>query len=393
MMLEPEHILGRLATRWTGQWTTWLGGGGVWPMAFGLKPPVEREAHLDWAGVQAWRSMWQGSPLGGVVSTIDRAWPGLGQQRLPASVSFASPADVAAALGKTSLFERADLRYRDRANAWPDLGEPLRGVAEWMAGLAEADYQRFVRVVDWLSTHRDSSLYLRQLPVEGLDTKWVEGHAGPVARLLAPRFGRSPATLAVVAGLKSPPTRRRIRLLDPELRAWARGMSDIELPLSELCALNIPARVALVVENTISSHACTDLPGTVLIMGGGFAVTELGDVPWLSRIPIIYWGDIDTWGFGILAALRRYHPATVSCLMDEETLRAHFHLRSDEPSPSPVSPHGLTADEASLQVRLGAGTARGPGIRLEQERLDWAQAWRAVEAAVAKVTSTQPDVN
>ena len=393
MMLEPGDILARLATRWTNQWTTWLGGGGTWPLPFGLKPPIEQEAQRRWVRVQAWRSAWHDSPLGGAVAEVTRSWPGLGQQRLPSSVSFASPMDVAAALGKTALFAQADARYRERAEAWPDLSGPLRAIAEWMAGLHETDYRRFVRVVDWLSVNKDSQLYLRQLPIEGLDTKWIERHATPVARLLSVRFGAATASLAVVAGLKSPPSRRRIRLLDPALRVWARGMSDIDLPLADLRSLDIPTRLALVVENNISAQACTDLPGTVLIMGGGFAVTELGSVPWLDRIPILYWGDIDTWGFGILAALRRFHPRTASCLMDEHTLQTHLHLRSDDVPGAPAIVSGLTPEEASLQARLAAGKPWGTGVRLEQERLDWAYAWPVINAAVTRLLDAQQRVD
>jgi Uncharacterized protein conserved in bacteria len=381
-------VLLKLSSRWANQWTTWLGGSGTWPVSFGLKPPVEREAQTSWSRVQAWRAEWAANPLGGEVIEVERSWSGLGRQRLPSAVSFATPAGVAAALGKLTLFERADARYRERALAWPDLAGPLHAGAGWMAELPVEDYRRFVSVVDWLSDNRDSGLYLRQLPIEGLDTKWLEGHAGPIARLLAARFGVSAAPLAVVAGLKQLPTRRRLRLLDPALRDWCRGLSDMEVPLAELRALELPARLALVVENGITAQACTDLPGTVLIMGGGFAVTELGSVPWLDRIPILYWGDIDTWGLWILAALRRYHPATMSCLMDEATLRDHLQLCSFEPTTAGPIEEGLTADEASLFTKLAGGKSWGPGTRLEQERLNWASAWATVEAMARTLVGT-----
>jgi hypothetical protein len=260
-----------------------------------------------------------------------------------------------------------------------------------MAELPAEDYQRFVSVIDWLSDNPDSGLYLRQLPIGGLDTKWLEGHAGPISRLLAARFGVPAAPLANIAGLKLPPSRRRLRLLDPSLREWCRGLSDIEVPLAELRALELPARLALVVENKVTALACTDLPGTVLIMGGGFAVTELGSVPWLDRIPILYWGDIDTWGLGILAALRRYHPATISCLMDEATLLDHLQLRSFEPTPSGPIEDGLTPDEASLFAKLVGGKPWGVGTRLEQERLNWSSVWGTVEATVRTLTGGASD--
>jgi hypothetical protein len=383
-MLDPGAIAAKLAQRWDNQWTQWLGDGGTWPLVFGLKPPTEREAHRQWPRVQAWRAQWAEHVGGGVVEQVERAWAGLGRQVLPASVAFATPHEVAAALGKLTLFERANARFQERARAWPDLVEPLRALAVWMADLTAEDYVRFVDVADWLFVHPDCDLYVRQLPIDGVDSKWVERHAAPLARLLAARRGVPVAGLAVVAGLKTPPVRRRIRLLDPALRAWAHGLSDLEVPLSELCTLEIPARVALIVENTATALACTDLPGTVLIMGGGFAVSELSAVPWLARIPILYWGDVDTWGFHILAALRRAHPRTVSCLMDADTLRRHWQRRAQELSPAPVPAMGLTEAEAALAQQLADGHPWGPGVRLEQERLDWPWAWARVEDGIAR---------
>jgi len=285
-------------------------------------------------------------------------------------------------LGRSSFFEVANTRYQERVAAWPDLRGALRTLAEWMAGLEQGDYRRLVAVIEWLSEHRNSGLFMRQLPIEGLDTKWLERHAGPIARLLAERIGLPGGPLAAVAGLRTEPVRRRLRLLDPVLRTWAHGMSDIELPLDEIRTLDIPARVALVVENNITALSCTDLSGAVLIMGGGLAVTELGAVPWLAGIPIVYWGDIDTWGFSILASLRRYHSQTVSCLMDEATLWSHLHLRSHEPNPARTVGEGLLAVEHALFAKLVEGREWGAGLRIEQERLDWSSSWRTVEHAV-----------
>ncbi|MFC5595400.1 DUF3322 domain-containing protein [Lysobacter niastensis] len=52
--------------------------------------------------------------------------------------------------------------------AWPELAEPLRGYAEWLAGLPDEDYWRVVNVVDWLIELPASGLYMRQLPIAGL---------------------------------------------------------------------------------------------------------------------------------------------------------------------------------------------------------------------------------
>ena len=384
-MRTPDQIRERLAVTWRRQWTEWLGGGGEWPKEFVLDVPTERVAQQRWAEFSSWVKTWAEAPLGGAVAMASRSWPTMGIQQLPTHVSFASALELAAAIGPDvrARFSAANHRWTERAQAWPDLAEGLRGQAEWLAGLPEADYQRFIAVVNWLSSHRDSGLYLRHLPIAGMDSKWVERHAGPTARLLGLRFGKS-GPLHIVAGLAMDTPSRRLRLLDPVLRAMVGGLSDLTVRLDEMAKLQLPVRLALVVENQQTALSCQDLPGAVVLIGGGFSVTELGAVPWLERIPILYWGDIDTAGLSILSALRRYHPHTTSCLMDEATLLAFRDLWSDEGIPVRAGGSGLHQDEEHLRQKLLSGHWRA-GVRLEQERIPWPHAWAAIMSAATSL--------
>lgn len=392
-MRTPDQIRGRLTTTWRGQWTDWLGDGGSWPKDFSLDAPTEREAQRLWPEFTRWIATWLAAPLGGEMVTATRAWRSMGRQSLPTHVRFGTPAEFAAAMGRSTaeLFAVADRRWRDRTAAWPDLASPLRACSEWLAGLSDADYERFVAVVDWLSEHRDTGLYMRQLPIPGLDTKWVETHAGPIARLLAARFGCAPGPLTAVAGLASDRSRRRIRLLDPLLRAQVAGLSDISVRIDELATLDLPVRVAIVIENQQTALACGDVPGGILLMGGGFSVAELGRVPWLERVPLVYWGDIDTAGLAILNTLRAWHPHTVACLMDEATLLSHRDLWSWEQKPTPGVFAHLTPPEMELHAKLARGHWQ-PGVRLEQERLGWPLAWKELCAKVHVACAEPPSM-
>lgn len=387
-MRQPDAILERLGVAWRRNWTAWLGGEGRWPLAVPLDPPTEDVARRHWAHFQAWIKAWSTPAWDALTLTESRTWPSLGSQELPVRVAIPDPETLARLLGPAFLkiWAVGSQRWRERVAAWPGLEEPLRGIAGWLADLEEPDYRRFVAAFDWLAGHSDSGLYVRQLPIAGLDSKWIERHSGPLAKLLAARLGRPAGTLAQVAGLVVDPPRRRIRLLDPNLRAAVGGLSDIQLRLDELATLELPARVALVIENQQTALACTDLPGTVLLMGGGFSVAELGSVPWLQSIPLVYWGDIDTAGFAILAALRARHPQAVSCLMDEATLLSHQGLWSHETVTTAANVAQLTSAEADLLQRLIRGEW-GPGVRLEQERLEWRAAWERVASEVATAAS------
>lgn len=390
-MKQPDAVRTRLETTWRRNWTSWLGGGGSWPLTVSLEPPTEARARSQWPHFQAWVREWASPEWADRVVFAPRAWPHLGPQEVPTHVRLQDPAAVADALGAATraLWAVSEKRWAERVAAWPDLADELRAIAGWLGALEQADYLRFVSAFEWLASHPDSGLYMRQLPIAGLDSKWVESHAGPLARLLAVRLGRTPGPLAAVAGLATDVTRRRLRLLDPALRQHVCGLSDLQVRVDELGQLALPIRVAVVVENQQTALACGDLPGAVLLMGGGFAVTELGRLPWLQQVPLVYWGDIDTAGFAILAALRAWHPHTVSCLMDEATLVGHQSLWSHEDKATSARLECLANDEQALYQDL-LRSRWGPSVRLEQERLDWPTAWAALTAATQAACTAPP---
>jgi hypothetical protein len=62
------------------------------------------------------------------------------------------------------------------------------------------------------------------------------------------------------------------------------------------------------------------VPSTVAVWsGGGFNVSYLKNVHWLTEKHILYWGDIDEHGFQILHQLRSYYLNTQSIMMDCKT--------------------------------------------------------------------------
>lgn len=382
-MKQPDGVRQRLAAAWRRNWTDWLGGGGTWPLRVALDAPTEADARRHWTTFQEWVRTYRRPEWDGIAEWEARAWRHLGDQDVPVSLRFVSPDAVATALGAEtqSAWQQAHARWAERLAAWPDLGEELRAIAGWLGQLEPAEYQRFVLAFNWLAAHPDTGMYVRQLPIAGLDSKWVERHAGPLARLLARRLGRDPGSLSVVAGLASDVPRFRIRLLDSELRRQLGGLSDIEVRQDELAKLDLPIKVAVIIENQQTALACDDLPGAVLIMGGGFKVTGLGRIPWLERIPVVYWGDIDTHGLAILHALRSWHPHTETCLMDEATLLAHRPLWTHEASPFAGELGLLTESERELFRNLLSGHW-DRGVRLEQERLAWPAAWQTLQDAV-----------
>ncbi len=379
----PEDIRAQLQARYLNQRSAWLSGEGTWPLSLPLGMPTEAHLASDSAAIRAWVTAWQSPGELGEVHWEDRSFPRLGQQRLPARISWAGPAAVAAALRERSRWERAVQRYAALRERFPAAQRLHRNFAE-LAGYSDEDFQRLQRLLDWLDSNRDSGLYLRQLPVEGLDTKWVEQHRALVLALMRGIRGIERGDFHEVTGLTPPPARIRMRLLCPHLRGIVGGAGDLELPVAQAASLPLrPARV-LIVENLETGLALPDQAGTAAFMKMGIAVEPLSRLPWLTGLPVTYWGDIDTHGFVILSRVRGLLPQARSVLMDEATLLAHQAFWVEESAPSSAQVlTGLTAQEQDLYRGLKEGRWGRSRIRLEQERVSWPYALRHLGVALA----------
>jgi hypothetical protein len=137
----------------------------------------------------------------------------------------------------------------------------------------------------------------------------------------------------------------------------------------------------LVVENLQSLLSLPPMPGVAAVHGSGYAVDRLGAVGWIRGDRLVYWGDLDVDGFGIVHRLRAHFPAARTAAMDAATLEAHLDLavKAGEPAPEAPVPTSLTDAEARAFGLVSRGA-----LRLEQERLPlpWVEA-RLREAVAA----------
>lgn len=392
-MKSPESLRKQLRGRWLKQRHSWLAGGGTWPLPLpiggaGLKADAVLE---HWDTFDAWLDAWKRQKAqpscGRVVPKLRFRHSPFGEQEVPCSWTFDTPDAVAAELGEAARWQRAKQRF-DRLATWvPGVEEggdaAPRLVLLWrrvvarrfdlLADLEDGEFELLLRVVDWIWRHPDSGIYLRELPVAGIDTKWAERRRRVITAWVWVLRGGTVGShnFYRVTGLRAPPDRLRLRLLDGELRARLGGLSDIEAPAAEVMRLNLPVRRVLIVENLVTGLACEDLPGTVVFMGRGYAIEALAALPWLAQVPVHYWGDIDTHGLAILSRLRSRLSHVRAVLMDEGTWQAHRALAVQEPAPHPSRELAhLTAEELLLFRAL-----RDDRGRLEQERIPWAWAW------------------
>ncbi len=387
-MKLPEDVRQTLVRRFQSKHREWLigdTGESQWPLEVPLGLPTEQAALRQVDGVRAWVSAWQGWQGVGTLSWCDRRWKALGVQRLPEKLALRGPEDVAMWIGESARWERAQSRYRALIARWPVLAQQLPRYFDVLADYSDADYQRLTEMLDWIASHPYSNLYPRQLPVSGLDSKWLDGRKGLLTDLVAAIQEDSSSDLDFYqrCGLKAPPLLVRMRVLDQSLRAHVGGVGDITAPVDDLAGISWPVSHVFIVENLQTGLAISDMPGAVVFMRLGYNVDVLARLPWLARARCMYWGDLDTHGFAILHRARSYIPELQSVLMDEETLLRHKALWVDEAAQhSAAELTLLTMDEQQLYRDLKQ-QRWGQNVRLEQERIDWTTAWNVLQGSLA----------
>lgn len=380
-LLLPRDVTDWLSRRHASQHKAWLLGDGQWPMTVNLGIPTESDVTQDIAGVRRWVDAWSAWSGPAQLSWASRQWSRLGTQNLPNSLEIAGPAELAALVGQGKRWRTAAERYRRFVRRWPQLEShsALGRNFGILADYEEIDFARLFSMLDWLERNPCSGLAPRQLPIAGLDTKWLEKRVGAVTDLLKGiRAIDDVADFYSVCGLKRPVPRIRARILCPILRHTIGGLRDIEVPVTELRELLIAPKNIIIVENLETGLALPDIPGTVAFMRLGNAVSLLSRLPWLHGCTTLYWGDIDTHGFVILNRARSHFPNLQSVMMDKDTLLAYQGLWVEEGAQSSETELPLltpTEREVFDGLRYGRW---GLNLRLEQERICWPDAMKNI---------------
>ena len=311
----------------------------------------------------------------------------LGRNQLPVAAWLDTEADALALIGK----RREAARFHELAGTIAQAFPPLR---DWLARrplrvLEQADdWPGLLGVLQWMLDHPCPEVYLRQVDVPGVHSKFIERNRALLSELFDLVLPAS-AIVACIAGgaagfeqrygFRAKPVLIRFRLLDAPLQAPLQGLTDLTVPCDEFAQLSLAARRVFITENEINFLALPRIPDSLVIFGAGYGWEALAKARWLESCAIHYWGDIDTHGFAILDKLRGYFPQARSLLMDRATLMAHRPLWGREDTPTQRELSRLHPDEASLYDDLRQDRI-APALRMEQERIGYA--W--VRAALAE---------
>lgn len=288
----------------------------------------------------------------------------IGRNRIPSRAIIATFQQAWALLGVED-----DVKRFERI---VDLVSPYESVKGWalahphQALALEQEWPALLAAYSWLTTHRDSGAYMREISAPGVDTKFVERHRTALAGLL--EVPGSAAGFISRLGLGAKPDMVRMRF-SPGLGLPV-PLSELAGRADEMAGLALSVGTAVVCENEITYLTVPVPADGVVIWGKGFEVDRVGKLGWLADTDVYYWGDIDTHGFAILNRIRAWLPQTVSFLMDHETLLAHRDRWVVESSPTRARLDRLTSNEAAIFEEL-VTDQHGDRVRLEQERIDW----------------------
>ena len=379
-MYTPEQILVRLRDRFERDYPGWARGQGSWPLRIGLRPPSTAERSADPVACHEWANSWKTYAGPGSIEHTVSKFP-TGTHAMPKTLILSTPREVAAATPKTAAaWQRCGQRLVHLQGHFPhaQLSALIRRITE----LAEADYQRLVSAATWLHSNPASGMLLRQLPIEGLDTKWLARHARLVLALLGtddPGTDTSESgtsarlRLHQRLGLRVPPELIQVAVLDPELRQHVGGMRHFAASIDDLNRWPRQPTTVVILENKETGYALTtDHPGAVILHGQGFSVAAYARITWVRAAQdVIYWGDIDLPGLHFVNDLRAHGINARTILTDTETLHRFERLAvTGATTGRSALPH-LTPVEQALYRELGDRAGAGSGVLLEQERIPW----------------------
>ncbi|WP_028582798.1 DUF3322 domain-containing protein [Desulfogranum japonicum] len=365
--------------------TAMIGGTALFPKRLTFKSPTAGQQSEQFANVQEWitdiaeishvRIVWQ---------TVQHRI--LGTNQMPVQAWVDTLEDALALIGKQRAGERFRELIRLTGESQPALFPLLEKRPHQILKLAD-QWAHLLAIVDWLQHHPRPGIYLRQLDLPGIHTKFIEQHRSILAEMCDLLLSAQDVDTRFTGvrgfsrryGFLDKPARVRFRLLGADdVLIPGVGEQDFTVTADMFSRLPVKVQKVFVTENEINFLAFPPVTDAMVIFGAGYGFEQLAAATWLAERNLYYWGDIDTHGFAILNQLRLLFPNMVSLLMDEATLLAHRTLWGTEPTPENSELTRLTPVEQKVYDQL-RWNHWGENIRLEQERIGFRYLQQAID--------------
>lgn len=368
--------------------------GELFPLRLSLKVPGSSDLSTHFDAVREWVRNLQHDAKGESGKGYRLAWrsvrhPVIGSNSLPKEAWVDTLDDALSVIGKAREAKRFAVMVEQTRTRMPALlpwlaKNPLRAL-----DIVE-DWPRLLDISAWLSRHPRPGIYVRQVDLPGVHSKFIEDYRAVLAELfdcvLPPEtIDASVSGVGAFAkryGFCDKPVRVRFRVLDVN-SALLPGCKDQDITVSHDTFSCLDPRVSrvFITENEVNFLAFPDLEDSLVIFGGGYGFDMLQQAQWLHTKAVYYWGDLDTHGFAILDQLRNHLPHAVSFLMDSATLMAHREQWVTEPQPILRDLPRLTLQERAVYDSIRWQRLQdNVYVRLEQERISFGWLMQALKS-------------
>jgi hypothetical protein len=380
----PADLRAQLQKRQGEMLRAMVTGVALFPMRLTLKTPTSAQISDHFDQVRNWIADLRAMPHCRVQMREFRHRV-FGNNEMPSEVWIDSALDAYTLIGKKREAARFAILLENTRTHQPQLlnwlsNKPLRALELF------DDWEKLLCIVAWVYQHPHSGVYLRQVDIPGVHSKYIEAHRGVLTEWLnivlpADYINQNVSGanhFAARYGFLEKPDRIRFRLLDtavlPDLTA-----GDITLDAASFCRLNPAVVRVFITENEINFLAFPKLKDSIVIFGSGYGFESFQSAQWLLHCRIYYWGDIDTHGFAILDQLRSHFNHVISFLMDRQTLLSFKTQWGKEDKPVLRDLTRLTGDEQVLYDALRDNRI-AQNMRLEQERIGFNHVSAALES-------------
>jgi len=343
------------------------------PYLLPLKTPTQKELRLHFGTLlDAIKKLQQ---LGLELEYKEFAFKSMGVQSLPVRVIFKSEAEFLAFIGKEEEFADFCKAYFKAIGRFASLKELFLQKPKLLLDNRD-NIEKLLDIVAFFYENPRPNIYLRELPIIGVDTKFIQKNRSVIDALLMCVLDKSSYDVDITKlsengfekkyGLKYELPLVRIRILDEAL--YIKNLHDLTITTEEFCSLNLACKNIFIVENKITMLSFPAISNSIVLFGSGYGIGKLKDAKWMAEKNIYYWGDIDVDGFAILSQMRSYFCHTKSLFMDRKTLERFKGLAVASQEKNYKELAHLANEERLLYERLHSDYY-GRNFRLEQERI------------------------
>jgi hypothetical protein len=381
----PDQVTADVGRRLKTSWNSHLepAPDPAWPHRFALGEPSKVELEQQFETYQqlslTLRSWASANDLG--IASSTRLVHGTSQP-MPTHITV-TDVDAAARLCGTEWTARlARGRARLAELCAHGFSGDLTRVIRDIDAYSDLDFTLLCSTADWFRQHGDTARGLtpRQVPVPGLQAKWLNNRHALIASL---------AGLPELGLARPHPPRIHFTYLDPGHRA-AGGRRHDSTSVGDTMTPAYTPTVVIITENKDTAIGFPPVPCGISVEGAGTGGSTPAAVDWLRSSPtIIYWGDLDADGLTILNQYREAGLKVASILMDTATYDAYAEFGTNydaKGNPIKVAARRplakLTDSERELYERLTDPDWTGYR-RVEQERIPLAVALACLQAAIA----------